>query len=306
MQTTSHLLMIRPVRFTFNTQTAESNAFQQAPNIQSAIETQAKALQEFDNLVATLRKVGVEVMVVEDTPEPHTPDSIFPNNWISTHADGTIFLYPMEAPNRRLERRQDILDLLAQKFHVSQIIDFSDYETQNRFLEGTGSMVLDRTYGIVYAALSTRTDLQLAQEFAQKVGYELITFHALDKNNKPIYHTNVVMCLANNFAVICLECIKNEQEREQVITKLTQTGKEIVAISMEQLEQFAGNMLALSAIPKPILAMSSRAYHSLRQEQIQILEKYAQIVHSDISTIETNGGGSVRCMLAEIFLPPLN
>lgn len=307
-QTTSHILMIRPVRFAFNEQTASSNAFQNPMALQEAADTQAKALREFDEMVDELRGSGVDVIVVEDTEDPHTPDAIFPNNWISFHllGGGTVCLYPMQAPNRRLERRTDILELLRKRFKISQVVDFSHYESENKFLEGTGSLVLDRDFRVAYACLSPRTDADLLKEFGEKMDFRIVSFHATDEENKPIYHTNVVMCIGERFAVVCLDCIRDEKERERVRTTLEQSRKEVIEISIEQLYRFAGNMLQLrTKRGEGLLVMSAQAYNSLLPDQLRRLEKYTQITYSDIQTIERNGGGSARCMIAEIHLPEL-
>jgi len=307
-QTTSHILMIRPVRFAFNEQTAASNAFQDPTALEAAEAAQAKALREFDAMADNLRGLGIDVIVIEDTPEPHTPDAIFPNNWISfhQHGDGTVYLYPMQAPNRRLERRSDIIELLKRRFRISKVVDLSAYEAENKFLEGTGSMVLDRDYRIAYACLSPRTDAELLAEFAGKMDYRVVAFHATDEQQKPIYHTNVIMCIGERFAVICLDCITNEKERSHVKQTLTETNKEIIEISIDQVYRFAGNMLQLrTQSGEGLLVMSSQAYYALQPDQLRRLEKYTQITYSDLLTIERNGGGSARCMIAEIHLPEL-
>lgn len=293
--------MIRPVRFGFNAETAVNNAFQ----LNSSEEgTQEKALEEFDRFVALLRANGIDVTVVEDTVEPHTPDSIFPNNWVSFHEDGSLLLYPMFAENRRMERKEHVLDVISQKFNVKNKIDLSAYEQQHLFLEGTGSMVLDRDNKIAYACLSPRTDAQLLDRFCEQQGYLPVVFTAVDGNGQPIYHTNVMMCVADEYAVICTACIADEEERKKVTASLTRHGKEIIDISFEQVNHFAGNMLQVNnAEGKKFLVMSSQAYNHLRIQQILAIEHYNPILHSDIATIETNGGGSARCMMAEVFLP---
>ncbi len=306
-QTTSHIFMIRPVRFAFNEQTADSNAFQDPAALQEAEVVQTKALREFDQMVDHLRGFGIDVTVIEDTMEPHTPDSIFPNNWISLHnsGGGTVCLYPMQAPNRRLERRPDVIELLKNRFEISQIIDLTSYENESRFLEGTGSMVFDRNYRIAYACLSPRTDEVLLQEFAKRMeSYRIVSFHATDENAKPIYHTNVIMCIGERFAVICLECIRDEKERYHVRKTLEESNKEIIEISIEQVNRFAGNMLQLrNNRGESLLVMSSQAYYSLLPDQLRQLEKHTRITYTDIQTIEQTGGGSARCMIAEIHLP---
>lgn len=305
-QTTSTLLMIRPVRFGFNEQTAESNAFQNKSD-NKAEDIQQKALEEFDNFVDLLRANGVKVIVVNDTAEPHTPDSIFPNNWVSFHANGDVLLYPMQAENRRLERREDIIRKIEEDYTVNHVIDLSRFEVQNKFLEGTGSMVLDRENKIAYACLSPRTDKEVLETFAKREDYEAITFDAVDSQGKAIYHTNVLMCIGSSYAVICLDAIKDEIERGQLLDSFKNTGKEVVEITFDQMNHFAGNMLEVeNSNGEKLLVMSKQAYQSLQPGQIAILEKYVRVIYSDISTIETHGGGSARCMLAEVHLQPKN
>jgi hypothetical protein len=296
--------MIRPVRFAFNEQTAGSNAFQDPEAARNAVEVQEKALHEFDAMVNGLRNLGVDVTVIEDTPEPHTPDAIFPNNWVSFHANGTVCLYPMFAPNRRLERREDIISHLQKKFTVNQTLDFTSYETARQFLEGTGSLVLDRMNRIAYACLSPRTSPEILVEFARKMDYQVVSFTSTDENGKKIYHTNVVMCVGDRFAVICAESIIDDTERAHVLQTLKQTGKDVIEISMEQLKRFAGNMLQVqNKSGENILVMSTQAYRSLLPQQLKTLEKYNQMFYTDLYTIESNGGGSARCMMAEVHLP---
>lgn len=299
-QTTNQILMIRPVDFKFNAQTAGNNKFQQE-SAQNGVQEQA--LKEFDDFAALLRENDVEVTVIDDTLQPETPDSIFPNNWISFHRNGEIFLYPMFSENRRQERRQDIIDTLSQTFKVTLIQDLSGYEAEHIYLEGTGSMVLDRENKIAYACLSLRTDKKVLADFCEKAGYTAITFDATDLDGFPIYHTNVMMCVGDQFAVVCLETIKNEQERKQLIKSLHSNGKEIVEITLDQMNHFAGNMLQVANnAGRMLLVMSEQAYLALTKTQINALEKYSQLVYSPLNTIEKNGGGSARCMLAEIHL----
>ncbi len=296
--------MIRPVRFAFNEQTAESNAFQDPEALKNAASVQEKALLEFDHMVEGLRNHGIDVTVVEDTPEPHTPDAVFPNNWVSFHQDGSVCLYPMYASNRRLERREEIIEGLKRKFKINRTLDFSRYEQDNLFLEGTGSMVLDRVNKIAYACLSPRTSEKVLQDFAQTLGYQLVSFTATDEKGKQIYHTNVVMSVGDQFAVICLDTITDAGERSRVWHTLKESGKEIVEISVDQLKRFAGNMLQLkNKRGEGVLVMSTQAYRSLMPEQLRILEKYNHMFYSDLYTIESNGGGSARCMIAEVHLP---
>jgi hypothetical protein len=301
-QSTSHLLMIRPVNFGFNEETAESNAFQNKDSKQEFV--QHRALMEFNSFVETLQQNGVDVTVIDDTPHPYTPDSIFPNNWVSFHADGNIFLYPMQAENRRLERREDIIAALEDKFIVHHIVDLSRYEQEDKYLEGTGSMVLDRESKIVYACLSPRTNRDVLAKFCEQMGYKAITFDALDEHNQAIYHTNVLMCIGSKFAVICMDSVSNPHEQVVIREALTSTQKEIIEISFAQMNQFAGNMLeVMSKSGETLIVMSQSAYRSLNSEQKNILEKYGKLVFSDIGTIEKNGGGSTRCMMAEVHLP---
>lgn len=301
-QTTSTILMIRPVNFGFNEQTAGSNAFQNRNAAQQ--EVQDKALAEFDNLVNVLRGNSVEVIVIDDTPEPHTPDSIFPNNWVSFHADGNVFLYPMMAENRRLERREDIIMDLEDEFKIKHVIDLSRFEHEHKFLEGTGSMVLDRENKIAYACLSPRTDKDVLDLFCEQSGYKPMLFDAVDGNGMAIYHTNVLMCIGSKFAVICLDSIADEQEINAVIASLNNTQKEIVDITFDQMNHFAGNMLELkNKEGESLLVMSKSAFQSLTELQRSTLGKYCKLLYADISTIENNGGGSARCMIAEVHLP---
>jgi hypothetical protein len=301
-QTTSKILMIRPASFGFNEQTAESNAFQQS---QAAIpEAAQNALKEFDTFADLLKSKGVDVYVINDTVEPHKPDAIFPNNWVSFHENGDVLLYPMQAENRRLERREDVVRKLEEQFTVKHIIDLSRFELQNKFLEGTGSMVLDRENRIAYACLSPRTDKDVLDTFCKHLSYTPVTFTATDAHQKAIYHTNVMMCVGKQFAVVCLDSINNENEKETIIKSLTDTGKDIVDITLEQMNHFAGNMLEVQGSEgKSLLVMSKSAHKSLTASQIDQLQNYTEIVSADLSTIETLGGGSARCMLAEIHLP---
>jgi hypothetical protein len=300
MQHSSHLLMIRPVRFDFNAETAVNNSFQ--VNSKDLL-AQDKAAEEFNQFIKVLTLNGIDVTVVNDTPDPHTPDSIFPNNWISFHTDGTICLYPMFAHNRRLERKETVLKAIDEKFIIRNNIDLTHYEQSNLFLEGTGSMVLDRDHHIAYACLSPRTDLTVLNDFCNQLNYKPVYFWAFDAGNQPIYHTNVMMCVADKYVVICLASIKDLNERQLVINAITASGKAIIEIEFDQMNQFAGNMLQVNNKEgKLFLVMSSQAFHSLNKDQISQIELYNQILHSDITTIETNGGGSARCMMAEVFL----
>ena len=298
MQCCEHLLLIRPVNFGFNAETAVNNSFQ----VNSTGNVQQKALIEFDGLVSLLAENKVSLTVIADTEIPHTPDSIFPNNWISFHEDGTVIIYPMFAANRRLEKKPHILDKLKEIFHITAVKDLSRYETENLFLEGTGSMVLDRENRIAYASLSPRTDKHILDEFCSMAGYTPCSFTSMDNSGNPIYHTNVMMCVAANFAVICLEAIRDEQERLMVSGSLTGSGKEIIGISLQQMNAFAGNMLQVrNSEGELLLVMSSQAFDSLNKTQVSKLEKFSRIIHTPLDTIESCGGGSARCMMAEIF-----
>jgi hypothetical protein len=277
-----------------------NNSFQVASNDSSV---QQKALMEFDAFVAKLIANGIDVTVVQDSDEPHTPDSIFPNNWISFHEGGSIYLYPMFAVNRRRERKQEVLDAINKKFIISNTTDLTKSENDNIFLEGTGSMVLDRAAKIAYACISPRTDKKLLKAFCDKEGYTAVSFTANDQNGDAIYHTNVMMCVADRYVVICLDSINNEEEKNKLVQTIEKSGKAIITISLQQMNSFAGNMLQLiNNQGQPFLVMSTQAFESLTAEQIKKLETYNPILHSDIKTIETNGGGSARCMMAEVFL----
>jgi hypothetical protein len=304
-QTTSSILMIEPVSFGFNEQTAVNNYFQQQDNANDS-GIQSRALAEFKRMVEKLRMNGLNIIVVQDTIEPHTPDSIFPNNWISFHQDGRVVLYPMYANNRRAERRTDILQLLSDKgFKISTTVDYTDYEKQNRFLEGTGSMVFDHINKIAFAALSERTDKALFIQFCHDFNFEPIYFKAFQTvNNKrlPIYHTNVMMCVGDKYSIVCLAAIDNIDERNTVPNSLIKGGKEIIEISENQMQQFSGNMLQVeNKAGRSILIMSESAFASLTDLQVKRLNSYNEILVFDIPTIEKYGGGSVRCMMAEIF-----
>lgn len=301
MQTTSHILMIRPVQFGFNAQTAVNNAFQQVNN---ETDVQEKAQQEFDRFVALLRGHGVDVTVIDDTPEPHTPDSIFPNNWVSFHHDGSVILYPMFAANRRLERKPPIIGKIAENFRIERTTDLSDFEAKDLYLEGTGSMVLDRTHKVAYACLSPRTHPEVLKAFAEATGYETVEFHAADAKGVAIYHTNVLMCIGDDYAVICLDAIPSEQERMYVEEKLKASRKTVIPITLDQMNHFAGNMLQVQSLRgRKLLVMSTQAFSSLTPEQITELSSFNPVVHAPLDVIEKNGGGSARCMMAEIHLP---
>jgi len=299
------VLMVRPASFGFNPQTAASNAFQQAADSPEAAHAQLLALAEFDVLAQAVQGAGVEVLIAADTPLPAKPDAIFPNNWVSFHSDGTVALYPLLAPNRRWERREEILEQVVREggFRVSRTVDLTHREAEGKFLEGTGSVVLDRAHRVAYASLSPRTDLDVLGEFAQLLDYELVTFEAYDGAAQPVYHTNVVMAVGTGFAVLCGEAIAHAQDREAVLNRLRATGHAIVDVSLRQMQEFAGNMLELEPAGGPIVALSTTAWRSLEAAQRRILEAQAQPVPVAIPTIERMGGGGVRCMLAELHLP---
>ncbi|HLK98874.1 MAG TPA: arginine deiminase-related protein [Hymenobacter sp.] len=297
--------MIRPVRFGFNEQTAGSNAFQNVKLAAQAKEVaQDDALREFDEMVHQLQALGVDVTVYDDSPNPYTPDSIFPNNWVSFHASGTVVLYPMQAENRRPERRPDIINDLAERFHVAKIVDLTHYEQEGKFLEGTGSMVLDRMHKVAFACLSPRTHPDVLAEFSRRTGYRTVTFHAADAAGTAVYHTNVVMCIAETFAIVCLASITDPDQRLMVRQELEGLNKRIIDISLDQMACFAGNMLqVLTQKGQKLLLMSTRAFESLTPKQIDLLDDYVTLFHFDLSTIEGHGGGSARCMMAEVHLP---
>lgn len=307
-QTTNSILMIRPVAFRMNEQTAVNNYYQKVLDGLLPATVNAKAQQEFDAFVEKLTAIGVDVTVVDDTLNPDTPDSIFPNNWISFHENGDVALYPMFAENRRQERREEILDLLEEKgFVIHNIIDYTSAEEDGFFLEGTGSLLLDRVNAKAYCALSPRADEELFIEFCEDFDYAPVIFEAfqtVDSERKLIYHTNVMMCLGETFAVICSDCIDDKKERKMVLDNLKENGKEIILITEVQMNNFAGNMLEVrGANDKRYLVMSAAAHQSLTPQQIEQLEKHTEILSSSLDTIEACGGGSARCMMAEIFLP---
>lgn len=304
-QLTDTVLMVRPKRFTSNPQTAASNRFQQAPDI-SDERLQARALDEFEGFVAALRGAGIEVIVFDDTAEPHTPDAVFPNNWVSFHADGRAVLYPMEAGNRRLERRPDIIAALAEQhgFAVSEVIDLATHEADGHFLEGTGSLVLDRVNRIAYACLSSRTHLEPLGDFAQRMDYEVVAFEAVDANGTPVYHTNVMMSIGEELAFVCDGAIGDADQRRAVLAKLSESGREAISLSYAQLSAFAGNMLEVRGTGgKRQLVMSTQAYRALDAAQARRVIANGSVVAAPLDTIEAAAGGSARCMLAEVHLP---
>ncbi len=303
MQTTKSILLIKPAQFGYNSETAISNAFQK--NIEDNQENTVQvAIAEFDAMVEKLKNSGIDVTVINDTKFPIKPDAVFPNNWVSFHADGTVVLYPMLAKNRRLERRQDILDALAENYEIKHIIDLSDHEQKGVFLEGTGSIIFDRIHKNAFACISPRTDKHLFEKVSKLLGYAPISFHSADENNGDIYHTNVMMTIGNGFAVVCLESITNAIERQQLMDVLENTGHAIVDINYQQMNAFCGNMLELKRPnQKNILAMSNSAFDALTLAQRKALEEFCTLFPINIPTIENIGGGSVRCMIAENFLP---
>ena len=299
--------MIRPVNFRMNEQTTVNNYYQKKIRGLSNEEIQNKALEEFDTLVKKLKGVGVNIIVIEDTNEPNTPDSIFPNNWISFHQNRTVALYPMFAENRRPERREDVLDLLEEKgFVIDNIIDYTSAEAEGIFLEGTGSLMLDRVNKIAYCALSPRADENLFIEFCEEFEYTPVLFqayHTVGHKRELIYHTNVMMNLTEKSAIICLESIDDKKERKLVVDQLKESGKEIITITEEQVNQFAGNMIQVKGKDElRYIIMSESAFGSLNEIQIEKLKRHNIILYSDVKTIETCGGGSVRCMMGEILL----
>ena len=302
---TNNILMIEPAAFRYNEQTAVNNYYQKVFDNLSSNSIQQKALFEFNTFVKKLKNVGVNIFLLKDTLKPETPDSIFPNNWVTFHSDARAVLYPMFAQNRRYERRKDVFTLLSNDFFIKEIKDYTAMEEKNQFLEGTGSMVLDRKHRLCYIALSIRSDKNAAIQFCQDFGYEPVFFTAnqsLNKERKPIYHTNVMMCLADKFAIICLEAIDSSNERNYVISMLEKSEKEIIEIDNNQKNRFAGNMLQVMG-DVPYLVMSTSAFNSLTNHQINKIKTYCSIIHSSLDTIEACGGGSARCMMAEVFLP---
>lgn len=310
-QSTSSVFLVRPHSFRKNEETASNNHYQRDLADVSPEEIIERAQGEFDGLVEQLDAAGVDV-VVFDEAEPHTtPDALFPNNWISTHADGSVALYPMFAPNRRAERRDDVPLVLEHQFgyDVRQIIDFTEFESHGKFLEGTGSIVLDRINRKAYAALSDRTDARALEHFCDQLDFKPVAFEAFqtaDSERLTIYHTNVMMSIGSGYAVVCLDCIDSEEERQQVQASIEQDGLELIPITEEQVNQFAGNMLELQGADGPVLVMSECAFQSLRPDQISVLQQHTTLLHSPLPTIETCGGGSARCMIAEIHLPKQN
>jgi hypothetical protein len=300
-------MMVRPANFGFNEETAESNAFQTNDTSLSSEEINAQAVEEFDNMVAKLRSVGVNIHIIQDSPIPKKTDAIFPNNWVSFHDNGTIITYPMFSLNRRAEIREEILEEMKKDFVVNKRVQFNRFTKQNLFLEGTGSMILDREHRIVYACVSVRTEENLLRNFAEWADYEAVLFWAVDRGGLEIYHTNVMMAIGETFAIICIDSISKEADRTMVRSKLEETHKEIIDISYDQMLSFAGNMLQVrNDVGDTYLVMSQQAYKSLNNRQIEAIENHTNILTCQIDTIEKYGGGSVRCMMAEVFLPVKN
>ena len=300
------VMMVRPSHFGYNPETAASNSFQKADDKEDLSQIRRKANQEFDGLVAILKSSGVEVIVYAPNDGLETPDAVFPNNWVSFHQDGKVILYPMMAPSRRLERRIDVITTLDKNygFTVDEIIDLSYFENQQQYLEGTGSMVLDYHNRIIYANHSPRTSMPVLNEAARLLKFKTCSFDAVDDSGLEIYHTNVLMCIGSGYSVVCIDSLKDQKDKINLEKSLESTGHEIINISYQQLQQFAGNMMELrNDQGKSILAMSENAYKSLTDQQRDRLSSYAELVYAPIDTIERLGGGSVRCMLAGVFLP---
>lgn len=295
-------MMVRPVKFGYNEQTAESNSFMHEESDLKNKEIEDHAVSEFDAFVRILKDAGIQVSVFQDLPQPHTPDSVFPNNWISVHRDGKIIVYPMMAPNRRAEVRDDIIQAMAGLFSHPQIIDLRHFAEEGLFLESTGSMVIDRLDQKVYACISPRTSPALLERFCQEFDCQLVEFHAVDEDGQDIYHTNVLMGLGLGFSLICLDAIRNGDERQMVIENLEKSGFEVIPITYYQMNNFAGNMLqAISQDGTPYVVLSQRAHSSLTENQLAAIKKHTDILTIPLDVIETSGGGSVRCMLAEVF-----
>jgi hypothetical protein len=305
-QLTNHILMIRPANFGFNEETAVNNAFQSTEKINDVEALKNVAIAEFDNMVATLRNKGIDVTVIKDTQTPIKPDAIFPNNWISFHDNGAVITYPMFAQNRRIERRDDIIEQIGEQFTVKNRYGFEFYENDSEpiFLEGTGSMILDRPNKIVYACLSPRTSPILLDKFNVLMGTKSCVFNSVDRHGKEIYHTNVMMALGEDFVVICMDSIPDENSKMQLMSLFEKTGKEVVSITFDQMEAYAGNMLEVKANDgQRYLCMSQSAFESLTEAQKLRLSAKTNILPLPIPNIEKFGGGSVRCMMAEVFLP---
>ena len=303
-QTTSKLLMVRPQSFGFNEETAGNNAFQQKGDNYDPEKVKQLAVNEFDHFVSILQEHGIEVLVVNDTEYPPKSDAVFPNNWFSTHQEGVLVVYPMFSENRRLEVREDIIDDLAENYGYNEVIDWTPALLKNIYLEGTGSLILDRVNKIAYACYSERTNEELLKNWGRRMGYKTIGFHSVDKNGMNIYHTNVMMAMGDHFVVISMESIQDPNERELLLSTFQKTGKTLIDLSLDQIDEFAGNMLQVeNADEKSFLIMSKAAFDSLNPDQIELIKEFTEPLVAPIPTIEKYGGGSVRCMLAEVFLP---
>ena len=306
-QTTSNILMIRPANFGFNEETATNNSFQSKDENLTSNQIKEKAISEFDAFAEKMKAEGINVIVVKDSQIPIKPDAVFPNNWVSFHEDGTILTYPMYSELRRNERREDILENLRNDFDISKIYRLENFEAENIFLEGTGSMILDRVNKIVYACTSPRTNPTLLKSYCNLMNYEAAVFKAVDGQGEDIYHTNVMMALGEDFVVICMDTIIDKNEKASVLDFFKKTNKEVIEITYEQMMSFAGNMLQVqNTNGDTYLIMSTQAYQSLTDNQISRIQQKTKILHSSIDTIETFGGGSARCMMAEVFLPTKN
>jgi hypothetical protein len=303
LQAPHTLLLIRPASFGFNEQTASTNFFQKGSS-ESAASINHRALVEFDAMVDKLRDNEVDVLVFDDSAQPEKPDAIFPNNWLSLHEDGKLVLYPMLAHNRRLERRPEIVQLFNEKFLISEVIDFSQEENQNRIVEGTGSLVFDHVHKIAYASRSERTHQELVVQLCRRMGYQPIVFDAVDEAGKPIYHTNVLLCVGEKFAVLCLDAVRNESDQELLLTSFHTTQHKVIAISYAQMRSFAGNMLEVkNTKDEPVVLLSQTAFNSLLPGQVDAITRFADMLPINITTIEAIGGGSVRCMVVGIHTP---
>ncbi|MEQ1746546.1 MAG: arginine deiminase-related protein [Saprospiraceae bacterium] len=304
-QSTRHILLVRPANFGFNEETAANNAFQSRDGRLSPDAIRQMAVEEFDLFVQQLRAAGVDVLVAQDSPSPVKPDAVFPNNWATFHQEGLLITYPMFAPTRRRERDETVLQVaLDAGFRVQKRVHLEKNEDTNRFLEGTGSIIFDHQNRLAYACLSPRTDAGLLDELCQVIGYQKVVFRAVDAGGQDIYHTNVMMAMGETFVVICLDTVRDTEERQRVEHTFRETGKEIVRISLDQMNAFAGNMLQVrNNRDETLLVMSEQAFRSLLPAQVQVLERHTKLLHAPIDTIETYGGGSARCMMAEVFMP---
>ncbi len=303
-QITQHIMMVRPANFGFNEETATNNAFQNPETNLTTEEIREKAIQEFDGFVRKLSDNGIRIHLIQDTDTPRKPDAVFPNNWVTFHHNGTVITYPLNAVKRRVERREDIIDSIKEKFDIKRRVRFEEYEGAGKYLEGTGSMILDRIHRIAYACIGPRTDEYLFEEFCKWADYKKAQFRSIDDAGQDIYHTNVMMALGESFVVICLDTIHDAKERSVLENMFKETEKEIIEISLEQMKSFAGNMLQVrNEEGKTFLVMSEQAFKSLSDEQVGQIEKHTNILHAPLYTIEQFGGGSARCMMAEIFLP---